>query len=195
MVELSWMTMEHATGALTGILVGVAVTFIWHWGKALQRRNTAKRYDVSDPVNQLRFVEEGSFQKRRPINKEAYFNVFSLVERHLVSTKADHRLLAEVSMGSFLKTPYEETGPSKVAQRAFASINSKRVDFLLIDRFGMPVLVIEYLGSGHFQGNAEMRDIVKLKALEDAGIPCMYVFPETPPESLIQSLKMHKIIN
>lgn len=49
-------------------------------------------------------------------------------------------------------------------------INSKRADFLVVDREGWPVAVIEYQGSGHYQGNAQERDAVKRTVLPRAGI-------------------------
>ena len=52
------------------------------------------------------------------------------------------------------------------------AINSKRVDFLIIDTFGHPAAAVEYHGSGHHRqgGRAAARDAVKRRALEKAGI-------------------------
>lgn len=172
------ITLEHLSGAL----VGAALMFVWLWYKKMKRKIQVKRYDISNPKNQLRFVEEGKFAPKRPINKEAYSTVFKVVERHLATMDESYRILPEVSMGSFLKTPYEDFEGLKARQndRAFKSINSKRVDFLIIDPYGMPALVIEYHGTGHFQGNAEDRDQVKQVALDKAKIPILVVHPDTP---------------
>ena len=56
---------------------------------------------------------------------------------------------------------------------AFRPINAKRCYFLIIDRFGQPVIVIEYQGSGHLQNHAVERDAIERTALESAGITFM----------------------
>lgn len=170
--------------------------YLWLKARNIIRRGRALRFDVSNAENQLRFVQQGDFSPRRPINKEAYQSVFVVAEKHLSTLHGNYRIFAEVAMGSFLKTPYLDYGwqPKEKwkekanNERAFRSINSKRVDFLIIDAIGMPRLVIEYQGSGHYQGNAEERDIVKQRALENAGVPMLAVFPDTPPEEIKRSI-------
>jgi hypothetical protein len=58
-----------------------------------------------------------------------------------------------------------------------SAINSKRVDILVIDREGWPLLAIEYQGDGHYQGTAAARDAVKREALRRAGIGYLEIFP------------------
>jgi len=55
-------------------------------------------------------------------------------------------------------------------ESAFRSINSKRVDILIVDQGGWPVAAVEYQGDGHYQGTAAGRDAVKKEALRKAGI-------------------------
>ena len=55
-------------------------------------------------------------------------------------------------------------------QEAFHSINSKRVDILIVDPDSWPILAVEYQGSGHYQGTAAARDAVKKEALRKAGV-------------------------
>lgn len=192
MIDFSSITTPHISAAIVG---GFAV-FIYLRFSSFLRRLRARKFDISDTENQLRFVQQGNFSARRPINREAYQAVFAVAEKHLGSLRGNHRILAEVSMGSFLKTPYENDGwktkeawkAKKENLRAFRSINSKRVDFLIIDALGMPKLVIEYHGSGHYQSNAEDRDLVKQKALENAGIPLLVVFPGTSDEDIKRSI-------
>ena len=45
----------------------------------------------------------------------------------------------------------------------------------LSDRFGWPVIVIEYQGSVHFQNHTVERDAIKRTALESAGITFMEI--------------------
>lgn len=169
------MTWDHIVGGLLG---GLAV-YCWLYLETASRRQKAQRFDASNPENQLRFVQKGEFRSRRPINKEAYRTVFTVAEAHLSTLSRRYRILSEVSMGSFLQTPRTNDPKKRAdADRAFASINSKRVDFLIIDGFGMPVLVIEYHGTGHYQKNAEARDLVKQEALRKADIPLLVVMPD-----------------
>jgi hypothetical protein len=56
------------------------------------------------------------------------------------------------------------------SENAFRSINSKRVDALVVDRGGRPVLAVEYQGAGHYQGTAPARDAIKKEALRKAGV-------------------------
>jgi hypothetical protein len=69
--------------------------------------------------------------------------------------------MAQVSLGEILRS--KDT-------TAFACINSKRVDLLLIDDDCLPRHAIEYQGRGHHQGTAAARDAVKKEALRRAGI-------------------------
>lgn len=78
---------------------------------------------------------------------------------------------AQVSMGEFLETSFDKARPV---------FNSKRVDLLICDRFGKPVLVVEHQGSDHIRPNTrredELRNQVKHTVLKKAGIPML----ETP---------------
>ena len=69
--------------------------------------------------------------------------------------------MAQVSMGEILRCKDEE---------AFACINSKRVDLLLVDENCHPRHAIEYQGRAHHQGNSAARDAVKKEALRRAGV-------------------------
>ena len=53
---------------------------------------------------------------------------------------------------------------------AYACINSKRVDLLLVDDNCRARHALEYQGTGHHQGSAAARDAVKKEALRKAGI-------------------------
>ena len=52
------------------------------------------------------------------------------------------------------------------------------MDFLVIDRLGMPALAVEYQGHGHYQNGAFMRDAVKREAVRKARVQ----FLEIPAE-------------
>ena len=153
-----------------------------------RRREQFAQFDVRDTANQIRFLEKASLYPRKPINKEAFKTVFAVAERTLAGMDGKYRLLAEVSMGSFLGTS-RKRGSQAMQDRAFASINSKRVDFLVIDAFGEPRLVIEYQGSGHYQDDAEDRDAVKRLALERAGVPLLEIHQGASPAEVANKVR------
>jgi hypothetical protein len=69
---------------------------------------------------------------------------------------------------------------------AFQSINSKRVDILIVDKDAWPVLAVEFQGVGHYQGTAAARDAVKRETLRKAGVKYME-FSETDTEVQVRS--------
>ncbi len=66
----------------------------------------------------------------------------------------------QTSLGEILRSSHE----------GYKTINSKRVDFCIVDKEFMPVAVIEVNGTGHYQGDALQRDETKRVAIEGAGI-------------------------
>ena len=65
--------------------------------------------------------------------------------------------ISPAAIASWLKTslgevlaPQMASGSKAARDLAFRSINSKRLDFLVIDGYGMPVLAVEYQGHGHY---------------------------------------------
>ena len=72
-----------------------------------------------------------------------------------------YRVFSQVSLGEILGSDDKQ---------AYLAINSKRADFVIIDWSGQPIAVVEYHGSGHFQGDAVVRDAVKREACASAGI-------------------------
>ncbi|WP_052951677.1 DUF2726 domain-containing protein [Devosia soli] len=128
----------------------------------------------ADAVDQLRNVIGAPFQKRRLMSRGEY-EVFRTIERHLPNCGPGFRIMAQPSMGEFLASP--DTG-------AFLSINSKRVDMLVIDTFGMPVVAIEHQGNGHYQDDAAARDAVKREALRRAGVELVEIFDYHSPADI-----------
>ncbi len=117
-------------------------------------------FDITDPAQQLNFVMRANFQRRKILSVGEY-SVFKTIEDDLAAARSGYRIFAQTCLGEILK-------PSD--QMAFHSINSKRVDMLVVDRGGWPVVAIEYQGAGHYQGNAAARDAVKKEALRKAGV-------------------------
>ena len=85
--------------------------------------------------------------------------------------------MAQTSLGGIIASS-STSGSEEARDLAFRSINSKRLDFLVIDHSGMPAWVVEYQGHGHYQNRAFMRDAVKRQAVRKVGVP----FLEIPAE-------------
>lgn len=117
-------------------------------------------FAVKDNAAQLRAVMAGSFEKRRVLSYEEY-RIFKIVESLINRARAGHRVFAQTSLGEILRSDNSD---------AFHSINSKRIDILIVDRDGWPALAVEHQGSGHYQGNAAARDAIKKEALRKAGV-------------------------
>src|SRR3954470_2941062 len=65
-------------------------------------------------------------------------------------------------------------------------VGVKRVDILIVDQGGWPVVAIEHQGVGHYQGTAAARDAVKKEALRKAGVRYVEV-SETDSDEQIRS--------
>ncbi|OOF41480.1 hypothetical protein BKK51_10770 [Rodentibacter trehalosifermentans] len=105
------------------------------------------------------------------MNKEEFL-IFQSLEKLLNErfVKQKYRLFTQVGLGGFIKTKKSERICSEDERKAFFSINQLRADFLIIDRFGKPVLVIEYQGTGHRLNNSTDRDTRKRYACNKVGI-------------------------
>lgn len=109
---------------------------------------------------QLTSVRSNDFRKRPLMNKGEY-GVFCRLEALMSKNHPDYRVFAQISMGEILSSANKE---------AYLSVNSKRADFVIINRSGYPVAVVEYQGEGHYQEDARTRDAVKREAYKSAGI-------------------------
>lgn len=129
-------------------------------GAGLGKRLLCRRISIADPAEQLRVVAAAEFTKQTLLNKQEA-RVLYAAERAVAETGLKWRVMAQVSLGEILRSENA---------RAFAAINSKRVDLLVISQSGEPLAAIEYQGSGHYQNTAAIRDAVKKEALRKAGV-------------------------
>ncbi|MDE2445894.1 MAG: DUF2726 domain-containing protein [Alphaproteobacteria bacterium] len=116
-------------------------------------------------LDDIQYVLSAKFQRRRLLNFEEY-ELFQRLENLVSRNTEGLRLFAQVSLGEIL----ESSDPA-----AFSRINSKRCDFLVVDKNCNPVIAIEYHGRGHFQADSAHRDEVKRLALRKASIPTVEV--------------------
>lgn len=140
----------------------------WERDAASPRRSTgpsSTKWDnvpttPPDAADQLRIVMGAAFAIQPLLNKSE-LRVLKELERFVETCNPQWQVMAQVSLGEILRS--RDTA-------AYACINSKRIDLLLIDAECLPRHAIEYQGLGHHQGTAAARDAVKKEALRRAGI-------------------------
>ena len=141
-----------------------------------QGRNTGKKADKFVPpkkdglaetaksngsaTNQLATVMGAEFTARPLLNRPEA-TLFKALDAAVIARNPGWQVMAQVSLGEFLASPDKD---------AYGCVNSKRVDFALMDPDACVKHAIEYQGSGHFQGAAAARDAVKKEALRKAGV-------------------------
>jgi hypothetical protein len=137
-------------------------------------RNAAKSLTARSPLpekqtgtrptdaaaDQLKVVMNASFRPRALLNKSEA-QVFAALDRIVIARNPQWQVMAQVSLGEFLASEDEA---------AYRCINSKRVDFALMDAAAQVRHALEYHGSGHHQGSAAARDAFKKEALRKAQI-------------------------
>jgi Protein of unknown function (DUF2726) len=129
--------------------------------------------NIADPKEQLAAISRVAFEKRRLLNREEV-PVLRLLEQTVREANAGYRVMAQTSLGEIIR-PKPNSGTEEELQLAFRSINSKRLDFGIFDRFGQLVVAVEYQGSGHYHQTSFMRDAVKQEALRKAGVQVMAI--------------------
>lgn len=128
------------------------------------------------PVSQPEALGNVKFTRRALMNRTEY-RVFATVEGAVARTRRGFRVMAQTSLGEVLRTDAPST--DKDARRAYAVINSKRLDIAIIDRSGLLVLAIEVQGSGHhLSDDTFIRDAVKREALRRAGVEMLEITPD-----------------
>lgn len=128
---------------------------------------------LGEPAAQMEFISRVDFEARPLLNRPEY-KILRILEAVAQETPGGLRVMAQTSLGEVL-APQPASGSQEARDLAFRSINSKRLDFLVIDAYGMPVLAVEYQGQGHFSETTFMRDAVKREALRKAGIRLLEV--------------------
>ncbi len=131
---------------------------------------------LGDPKAQMEFISRVDFEPRRLLNKPEY-GILQILEKITREIGGGHRVMAQTSLGEII-APARGSGSEESRNLAFRSINSKRLDFLVIDRIGLPTLAVEYQGHGHYQNGAFMRDAVKREAVRKAKVQFLEIEAE-----------------
>jgi Protein of unknown function (DUF2726) len=133
------------------------------------------REKLPSAPDQLTEVMNASFEAMRLMSR-GEFRVFQLAKKNF----PDCLTFAQVSLGEILQTP---------SKTAFAAINAKRVDVLLVATNGYPLVAVEYQGAGHYQASAAARDAVKKEALRRAGVGYAEVHEEQTDDLIVQLIR------
>lgn len=119
--------------------------------------------NVNHAKKQLKLIKESAPFKRKGLLNDSEYQSLQVIKKALM----DHGLteyvyiLPQVVLGSYL-------GHNKYIHK---TINTKRADFLLVDRGYYPLCAIEINGTGHCLDDAALlRDEIKRRAIESAGI-------------------------
>ena len=125
--------------------------------KAAEKRQASAADLAGD---QLKTVMRADFSPRALLNRPEA-KVFQALDSAVIARNPAWQVMAQVSLGEFIASEDKD---------AYLCVNSKRVDFALMDEKCRVVHALEYQGSGHHQGSAAARDAVKKEALRKAGI-------------------------
>lgn len=170
-------------GAMIGIYVERFVR--WHNRRKWQRRKGGLGKVLPferaaepklDAADQLRTVMKAHF-KAQPLLNKSEARLFRAIDKQVLEARPGWQVMAQVSLGEILRCEDKD---------AYACINSKRVDLLIVDDECRPLHAIEYQGSGHFKGAhaTAARDAVKKEALRRAGIGYIEVVAGDTPAAL-----------
>ena len=181
---------------VVGVLAGMQLQkFVWQlrrgsrrgWhdrrGKvwAIQPRHDLPPPKSIDAADQLRTVMKADFKAQRLLNKSEA-RLFRAVDKQVLEARPGWQVMAQVSLGEILRCE---------DKAAYACINSKRVDLLIVDDECRPLHAIEYQGGAHFKGAhaTAARDAVKKEALRRAGIGYVEVVAGDTPAELRRSIE------
>ena len=137
--------------------------------------------DTIDAGQQLNAVMAAPFSKQKLLNYSEY-RVFKIIESEVATRGGGCRVFAQANLGEILRSPDDE---------AYRAINSKRVDVLLVNGGGWPILAVEYQGEGHYRGTAAARDAIKKEALRKAGVPYVEVTNRNSDEEILARVREH----
>jgi hypothetical protein len=135
----------------------------------LAKQEAGRQNSIKRSENQISAVTDPDVSMyTKPVMNGGEYQVYLAAKRALKELgRSDWHVFPQVSLGEIIKTSSHYEWKSGQAHK---SINSKRCDLLIANSRGKPMAVIEFQGSGHYQGNALDRDLVKKIAVERAGM-------------------------
>ncbi|QQA41251.1 DUF2726 domain-containing protein [Pelagovum pacificum] len=97
-----------------------------------------------------------------PIMNKSEFRLFRSLSEVVSGFGNGHRLFSQVSLSEVIR-------PKGTDRDAFNAINTRSLDFAVVDGRGHLVIAIEYQGEGHYQNGAFARDAIKREVVRKAG--------------------------
>ncbi len=136
--------------------------------KATDSKSDYEQY-VSTPAHtshemQLAAIQNDPWYKRKRVLNNTEFVAYHAIKKTIKDSHINNSayLFPQISLGEVLGHHDNECR---------SAINSKRVDFLLVNKGFWPFAAIEIHGTGHYSGSSShLRDEIKQTALEAAGI-------------------------
>lgn len=141
--------------------------------------------NLRDPAQQMHAISKAGFETVPLLNKSEARLLPAL--EAVVRRRGDHhRLMAQTCLGEILRP----TGDldDRARDDAFYSINAKRLDFAVFNRFGHLVAAIEYQGHAHYHTASFMRDAIKREVMRKAGVPFLELEAGINPEAAAAQL-------
>lgn len=172
---------------LIGLVAVASISVFWVFGRPLvvsrlygkPALTVVRNYGLGDSASQLRHVMAATFYKKKVMSKAEY-RIFKIVETEIANARKGYRVLSQTSLGEIIGSE---------DKKAFYSVNSKRVDVLVIGPYGDPLAAIEYQGQGHHQGSSAARDAIKREALRRAGIHYVEILHDHSDDEVTQLVR------
>lgn len=143
---------------------------------------------MADPMLQLHSVRASGLETVPLLNRDEA-RLLPLLEKTVCDHGDGHRVMAQTSLGELIR-PTGDPITTGHLSAARASINSKRLDFAIINRRGHLVAAVEYQGTGHHtKDDAFLRDAVKRDALRKAGVPYIEIMPDDTSDMICRRLR------
>jgi hypothetical protein len=156
----------------------------------LRKSAEDQRSELLDRQLEAVMREHVTFSKSRVMGGGEYglFRAVLTVTRQPLPTGSyPFYVFPQVSLGQIIRT---QANLDWHADQAHRAINSKRCDFLIADRNGDPIAVLEYQGLGHnIGGTAVRRDEIKRIALERAGVRYVEIKHDATPAEMQQTVR------
>lgn len=153
---------------------------------AIRPSESQNAKDMHLPEHQMQAIAAASFETQPLLNKSEA-RLLPVIESAIAEIGCGHRVMAQTSLGELLRPCNQQDRVTRDA--AYAAINSKRLDFSVIDRSGRLLIAIEYQGGGHYSSTAFIRDAVKREACRKAGVAFIEVHQGTLPSDLKEQIK------
>jgi len=154
---------------MTVLVFGAAVSALKEKQKNAQAERDALKRQVDLILSDGAALAQRVGWRKNRLMGAGEFKLYRELQKLVGRWGNGHRLFVQVSCGEFL-SPIEGRLDKVEFDAARHTVGRKRVDFLIIDSRGFPVVAIEYQGHDHYRGNAHGRDHAKRVACHSAGV-------------------------